>query len=263
MVRLAANLSFLFTDSPFLERIDRAAAAGFRGLESMYPDDLSHADLAARVDAAGLEWALLNTPAGDAASGERGLAALPGQEARFREAMEQALALAQRLRAPLIHVMAGIPAPGADMAACARTYRSNLSWAAAQAGRQGIGITIEAINRRDMPGYYLSEVEQALALVTELDLPNLHLQFDVYHAQVSGGDVVNRLRAALPRTAHVQIANPPGRHGPGQGELDLPHILQVLDAAGYDGWVGCEFRPIGRTEAELDWARDFGLHRRF
>lgn len=259
MIRLAANLSFLFQDSPFLERMDRAAAAGFGGVEAMFPEGIPAADLAERTQACGLEWALVNTPAGDPERGERGLAALPGQEARFREAMDRALDLAGMLRAPLVHAMAGIPLPGAEPAACDATYRANLAWAAARAAERGITITIEAINPRDMPGYHLADLEQALALVADMNLPGLRLQFDVYHAQICGGDVETRLQRALPLTAHVQIANPPGRHGPGQGELDLLRFLRVLDRAGYGGWVGCEYRPIGRTEDELDWARPFGV----
>lgn len=259
MIRLAANLSFLFQDSPFLERMDRAAAAGFRGVEAMFPEGIAPTDLAEKMQTCGLEWVLVNTPAGDLERGERGLAALPGQEARFREAVDRALELAGLLRTPLVHAMAGIPPPGADPAACDATYRANLAWAAERAAERDITITIEAINPRDMPGYYLAELEQALALVTDMNLPGLRLQFDVYHAQVCGGDVETRLHRALPATAHVQIANPPGRHGPGQGELDLPRFLRVLDQAGYGGWVGCEYRPVGRTEDELDWARPFGL----
>lgn len=259
MVRLAANLSFLFADAPFPERIGRAAAAGFRGVESMFPDGVDGADLAERLAANGLDWVLLNTPAGDFDRGERGLAALPGERDRFRAAMAEALALAARLRPRFIHVMAGIPPAGADAAACRAVYRDNLAWAAEQAGAQGMAITIEAINPRDMPGYYLSRLEQAQDLVAELALPSLKLQFDIYHAQVAGGDVLTRLLAALPLTGHIQIANPPGRHGPGEGELDLPYLLRELDRAGYDGWVGCEYRPTGRTEDGLAWASAFGV----
>ncbi|MEQ8343982.1 MAG: TIM barrel protein [Sneathiellaceae bacterium] len=259
MVRLAANLSFLFPDVPFLERVDRAASAGFGGLESMYPDDVDGTELAARVAATGLEWVLLNTPAGDFAAGERGLAALPGQEGRFRAALQDALALADRLQAGQIHVMAGIPAAGADPAACRDTFCANLDWAAGQAAAAGRGLTIEPINRRDIPGYFLWQVDQALAILRDVAQPNVKLQFDIYHAQIVGGDVATRLLAALPQTGHVQIANPPGRHGPGDGELDLPFLLRLLDEAGYDGWVGCEYKPTGRTEEGLAWARGFGL----
>lgn len=259
MVRLAANLSFLFPDSPFPERIARAAAAGFRGVESMFPDGVDGGELAERLAASGLEWVLLNTPGGDWTAGERGLAALPGAEARFRAAFGECLELAARLRPRLIHVMAGIPPAGADFARCRAVYRDNLAWAAEQAGAQGFGITVEAINPRDMPGYHLSSVEDAQELVAGLGLPNLRLQFDIYHTQVTGGDVHTRLLAALPLVGHVQIANPPGRHGPGEGELDLPWLLRELDRAGYDGWVGCEYRPTGRTEDGLAWARAFGV----
>lgn len=259
MVRLTANLSFLFTDSPFLERVDRAAAAGFRGLESMYPEDVDGAELAERVAAADMQWVLLNTPAGDFAAGERGLAALPGQEERFRDTLQAALALGARLRAGLIHVMAGIPPADADPAACRATFCSNLAWAAGRAADAGLGLTIEPINRRDIPGYFLWQVDQALAILQDVAQPNLRLQFDIYHAQIVGGDVATRLLAALPQIGHVQIANPPGRHGPGDGELDLPFLLRLLDDAGYDGWIGCEYRPTGRTEDGLAWAGAFGL----
>ncbi|MFC3231242.1 hydroxypyruvate isomerase family protein [Marinibaculum pumilum] len=260
MPRLAANLSFLFPDAPFLERVDRAAAAGFRGVESMYPEDVAPAALTARLADSGMQWVLLNTPAGDFAAGERGLAALPGQEGRFREAMRAALDLAGGLQAGLIHVMAGIPPDGADPAACRHTFCENLTWAAAQARPRGIVLTIEPINRRDMPGYFLWQVGQAVQILDDLSLPNVRLQFDIYHAQVEGGDVASRMAAALPHVGHVQIANPPGRHGPGDGELDLPWLLRELDRLGYDGWVGCEYRPAGPTEGGLAWARPFGIH---
>ena len=174
MPRLAANLSFLFPDTPFLERIDRAAAAGFRGVESMFPEEVPPAALTARVADSGLQWVLLNTPAGDFAAGERGLAALPGQEGRFREAMRTALDLAGGLHAGLIHVMAGIPPADADPAACRGTFRDNLAWAAAQARPYGIGLTIEPINRRDMPGYFLWQVEQALQILQQANTQPAH-----------------------------------------------------------------------------------------
>lgn len=251
MPRFAANLSMLFTERPFLERFAAAGAAGFAGVECLFPYDDPPDALAEAIAGAGVALALFNTPPGDWAAGERGLAAVPGAEARFEAAFARALTLARRLRAGRLHVMAGCAAGPAARA----TYIANLRRAAVEA--PDLMLTIEPINPRDMPGYHLARSDDAVAVIEAVAAPNLRLQFDLYHAQITEGDLTRRLQRLAPLLGHVQVAGVPDRHEPDNepdsGELAFPHLMAVLDGLGYDGWVGCEYRPRGRTEAGLGW----------
>lgn len=247
MPRFAANVSMLFGEHGFLDRFGAAAAAGFRGVETIDPYQAPAAAIRERLDAHGLTLALMNTPAGTWAAGERGMAAVPGAEARFAEHLAQALETAAVLRPGAIHVMAGLSAGEAARAA----YVANLRRACAAAPDQLF--TIEPINRRDMPGYHLSRTEDAVAVIEAVGAPNLRLQLDLYHAQISEGDLTTRVRALAPLTGHVQVAGVPDRAEPDAGEIDFHRMMAVLDATGYRGWVGCEYRPADGTLAGLGW----------
>jgi hydroxypyruvate isomerase len=255
-MQLSANLSFLFTEQPFLERFAAAAAVGFRGVEYMFPYAYPAEKLRAHLDAHGLQQVLFNLPAGDWDAGERGIACHPGRQYDFRPGVELAIAYAKALGCPRLNCLAGLRPATASEAECFATMRANLAFAADATAAAGIGLLIEPINSRvDMPGFWLDTPEKAMRLIEAVGHPNLGLQFDVYHAHIMGGDVVRRLLAVVPAVQHVQIADHPGRHEPGSGEIEYPFVLDQLDAAGYNGWVGCEYRPAGETLAGLAWAR--------
>jgi hydroxypyruvate isomerase len=259
MPRFAANLSFLFPELPFLDRFAAAAAQGFRAVEFMFPYDHSAAAVAAAVRDANLQVVLFNAPPGDWAAGERGLASLPDRRKDFRAAMARAFEYAEALRCPRIHVVAGVQSAKADRRAMEACYMDNLAWAAQQASGMAITLMIEPINQRDVPGFFLSDFDFAEQVVKEIALPNLRLQFDVYHAQIIHGDISRRIARQMPVIGHVQIANPPDRREPGNGEIDYGHIFRLFDELGYDGWIGCEYRPAGDTVDSLHWIRDYGV----
>lgn len=255
MTRLAANLSFLWPDRPFLERFAAARQAGFEAVEARTLEDMPTAVVTELLDAHGLQMVLMNAPVADWALGNRGDAAIRGRESRFRESILQALDWAEALDVPVIHVMSGSAQPGED---CRReVYLKNLDWAAEQAWLAGRTLTIEPINPIDMPGYFMNSLDLALEVIRELGRPSLRLQFDFYHQQVMRGDICRSLAAAMPWLSHVQIAGNPGRNEPDTGELDVGRVLHHLDALGYDGWVGCEYHPLNATDEGLIWARPY------
>ena len=251
MPLFAANLTMMFTEHAFLDRFQAAADAGFEAVEYLFPYDHPAEVVAARLKAAGLKQALFNMPPGDWSKGERGLAALPGRSGEFRASVDHAIRYAGVIGTPLLHMMAGIA--DASDAAAARSYRDALRFAADRTGEAGIGLVIEPINRRDMPGYFLNDFDQALAFVTELDRPHVKLQFDIYHRQILHGDVITGLRTMIAHVGHIQIAAVPGRNEPGTGELDDIRICAEIDALGYTGFVGCEYRPKRGTVDGLGW----------
>ncbi|MBB4845704.1 hydroxypyruvate isomerase [Paucibacter oligotrophus] len=257
MPRFAANLSMLYPEHALVDRFAAAAADGFEAVEILFPYELAAAEFATLLKRYGLHLALFNAPPGDWAAGERGLACLAGREAEFQAGIQQALAYAQALACPRIHVMAGLLAAGDDAEAARQRYIANLRWAAAQAAHLGLQLCIEPINGRDMPGYFLQGQEQARALIQAIAAPNLRLQMDLYHCQISQGDVSTQLRLNMASglLAHVQIAGVPARQEPDQGELRAEHLLALLDELGYTGHVGCEYRPRANTRAGLAWLR--------
>jgi hydroxypyruvate isomerase len=266
MPRLAANLSMMFTEHPFEARFEAAARAGFRAVEFLFPYDWPSTQVAQWLAGAGVENVLFNLPPGDWASGERGLAALPGREIEFRAALRKALDYAQVLGTPRLHVMAGLIPAGADAGLRARmreTYLDNLRWAAQEALQAERTLLIEPINPRDIPGYWLNHQQEALDVIAEVGAPNLRLQFDLYHAQIVDGDLTRRIERQVGLTGHVQIAGVPDRHEPDAGELAITHLLATLDREGYAGWVGCEYRPRGQTEAGLGWIAAAAPYARF
>lgn len=256
MPRLAANLSLLFTERPFLERFGAAAAAGFRAVEFQSPYEFAAADVAGRAAAHQLPIVLFNTPLGDRAAGERGLAALPGRTAEFHAALDRALGYARVLGCPRLHVLAG--AVAAD-AASEATYIANLRAGAERARAQGVTLLIEPLNAADNPVYFLRSTAQAVRLLDRIGCDNVRLQFDFYHCQISEGDLAGHARRLFGRYAHVQIAGVPGRAEPDRGEINYPFLLDLLDELGYAGHVGCEYRPAAGTLAGLGWARRWGI----
>ncbi|MBR7777341.1 2-oxo-tetronate isomerase [Undibacterium rugosum] len=261
MPQFAANLSMMYQEYPFLQRFAAAAQDGFKAVEYLFPYEFSAQELRDALDASGLQQVLFNAPPGDWAAGERGIAALPGREAEFRLGFDQALSYAEVLGNPYIHVMAGIVEAQQDHERCRAVYQRNLAYAALHAARHEKIVLIEPINTRDMPGYFLNMQEDAQQICHEIGVENLQLQFDIYHCQIMQGDVTIRMLEGLRRQegqiAHIQIAGVPGRQEPSLGELNYPYLFAQLDAAGYAGWIGCEYRPAAGTSAGLDWLRPY------
>ncbi len=255
MPRFAANLTMMFTEVGFLDRFAAAAAAGFDAVEYLFPYDFDPADIAERLHRLELSQALFNLPPGDWASGERGLAALPERTDEFRASVATALRYAAATGVKRLHVMSGLAERSDPTAAAA--YRQSIAYACDKAGETGLDIVLEPINGRDMPGYFLNDFNFAADLIADLGYPNLKLQFDIYHRQIIHGDVLSGLRTMMPIIGHVQIASVPLRHEPGTGELDDFTVLRELDRLGYDGFVGCEYRPARSTIEGLGWLATF------
>ncbi|MBI1171818.1 TIM barrel protein [bacterium] len=255
MPHFAANLTMMFNEVDFPDRFAAAAAAGFDAVEYLFPYAMDSADIAQRLRDNGLTQALFNLPPGDWAAGDRGLTALPDRQDEFRASVTTALHYAAATGVGRVHVMSGI-ADRADRVAQA-TYRAALTYLCDKAGQSGLDVVIEPINRRDMPGYFLNDFNYAADLIADLGLPNLKLQFDIYHRQILHGDVLTGLRQMMPIIGHVQIAAVPLRHEPCSGELDDVRVLKALDDLGYTGFVGCEYRPAGETVSGLGWLRHF------
>lgn len=253
-LKLSANLSFLFTECEFGERFERAARAGFRGVEYMFPYACDRDELRALLRENGLVQVLHNLPPGDWAAGERGIACLPGREAEFRESVALGVDFARTLGCRQLNCLAGIAPAGIPDDELRATLTGNLRYAAEHLGRYGIRLLIEPINSRiDMPGYWLDDVARGFRLLEAVDRGNVKLQYDIYHAQIIAGDLARTLEANIGRIGHIQIADNPGRHEPGSGEINYPFLFDLLDRLGYDGWVGCEYKPLTTTEAGLGW----------
>jgi hydroxypyruvate isomerase len=249
MPRFAANLSMLYPELPFLERFGAAAADGFEAVEFLFPYEYDPDVIAAELRRHDLQQVLFNSPPGDWSRGERGLACLPGREDEFRSGIGDALRYAQVLNCPRIHAMAGVVPNGLNRERARDTYIANLRAAAADAALAGITLTIEPINPRDIPGFFLNRQDDAHALLAEIGAPNVAVQMDLYHCQIVEGDVATNIRRWLPtgRVGHFQIAGVPERHEPDVGELNYAYLFRVIDEVsaecGWQGWVGCEYRP--------------------
>ncbi len=253
MPRFAANLSMMFTEVDFLDRFGAAAAAGFEAVEFLFPYEFPAEELRARLDEHGLVQALFNLPPGDWAAGERGIACLPDREDEFVASVEAALRYAEALDCPKLHVMAGLPGDPDDASYLDR-YIEHVRYAADQAAASGRLILLEPLNPYSVPGYLISSIKQTLPIIEQVDRPNVKLQLDLFHAQLTGGDVAHTIEAlGAEGIGHVQLASVPDRHEPDQGELYYPYVLAKLDEVGYDGWVGCEYNPAGDTVAGLGW----------
>jgi hydroxypyruvate isomerase len=259
MPRFCANLGFLFPDIPFLERFAAAACAGFSGVEFASPYEYPAAELRSRLKDSGLTQVLINSPAGNRAAGERGFACLPGRERSFRDGVEQALDYAVALGCQRVHVMAGVPPTDVALDTAAALYAANLAWAGERGLAAGVKLVIEPLNPRDAPGYLLRTQEQGAAIAATIGRDRLGLQFDIYHCQIAQGDVTTRLGALMPAIDHMQLADVPGRHEPGTGEIGWDYVFRRIDELGYAGWIGCEYTPLGGTAEGLAWRQRYGV----
>ncbi|HWE05110.1 MAG TPA: 2-oxo-tetronate isomerase [Rhizomicrobium sp.] len=259
MPRFAANLSMMFNEVPFLDRFAAARHAGFEGVEFLFPYEFSPAVLRERLSGEGLSQVLFNLPPGDWANGDRGTASLPGRQAEFRESVKQALGYAAALDCRQMHCMAGIVPADVSLTTAAAVYAANLAWAAEQAKPAGVRLVIEPINHRDMPGYFLNTQAQGAAIVEAIGTDRLGLQFDIYHVQITEGDITKRMERFMPLIAHMQIADVPARNEPGTGEIGWRYVFRRMDELGYQGWVGCEYRPAAGTVPGLVWREQFNV----
>ena len=255
MPKFAANLTMMFNEVPFPERFFRAAKAGFKGVEFLFPYDHPPQEVADWLQENRLTNALFNMPPGDWTAGERGIASLPGREADFRASVAKALDYARALGTERLHAMAGLLPAGADRARHRAVYVENLRYAARELAKEGRTLLIEPINTRDIPGFFLNTQDEGHAICEEVGEANLKVQMDFYHTQIVQGDVSMTLRKYFSGVGHVQIAGVPERHEPDTGELNNGYLMRVLDELGYEGWVGCEYRPRGRTEDGLGWLK--------
>ncbi len=253
MPKFAANLSMMFNEVDFLDRFAAAAEAGFTGVEYLFPYAWDKAELAERLSQAEVKQVLFNMPPGDWDAGERGIAILPERAAEFRAGVETAIDYAKALGCEQLHCMAGLTPEGVDPAVLRKTYVENLRFAADRTGGAGIRLLIEAINTRDIPGFYLNTSRQALEIIEEVGSTNLFFQYDIYHMQIMEGDLAPTLEANLDKIAHLQLADTPGRHEPGTGEINYPFLFGHLDRIGYSGWIGCEYKPATTTAEGLGW----------
>jgi len=257
MPRFSANLSMLFTEHDFLDRLDAAAKAGFAGVEYIGPYDHEPEVVAARLKKNGLTQVLFNLPPGDWGKGERGIAILPGRVEEFRKGVDKAITYARALGCGQVNCLAGIVPQGADRDVLESTFVENLRFAARKLKDAGVKLLIEPINTRDIPGFFLTHSSQGLELITRVGSDNLYLQYDIYHMQVMEGDLARTIEKNLGRIAHIQLADNPGRNEPGTGEINYPFLYEHLDRIGYAGWVGAEYKPKAGTEAGLGWFKSF------
>jgi hydroxypyruvate isomerase len=257
MPLFTANIAFLFADRPFLERIDAAKSAGFDRVECHFPYEHAIAELRERLSRAEVQLTGLNTAPGDPARREWGLAGVPGRESDFQRHFEQAAEYATALGASLIHVMAGV-VPQSERPRALETYVSNLRRAARTAADQGLTLLLEPLNSRDMPDYLVSRSDDIAAIIAEIGEPNVKLLFDVYHVQIMEGDLIRRLERHREIIGHVQVAAVPSRAEPDEGEVRYGAIFEALQGIGYDGLVGLEYKPRGRTEDGLGWLQALG-----
>jgi hydroxypyruvate isomerase len=257
MPKLAANLSTLFQDLSFLDRFAAAAKAGFQYVEYQFPYAWEAGEVAAAAREAGLSVVLHNFPQGDSERGDRGIACHPGREAQFREHLERAVHYAKAVGCRKLHCLAGIVPEGVPTDRLEKMFVSNLQSAARRLAGQGLQLLVEPISQRSVPGYLLSHSAHALRILDAVGAENAALQYDVFHMQVMEGDLASTIERLLPRIGHVQIADVPGRHEPGTGEINFEFILDHLDRIGYSGWVGCEYNPKGDTHEGLEWAKRY------
>ncbi len=257
MPKFAANLTMMFNEVPFPERFAAAAKAGFQGVEFLFPYELPAKEVGHLLTQHALQNVLFNLPPGNWAAGERGMASLPGREGDFRNSVAVAIEYALALNTPCLHAMAGLLPTDADRQTHYRVYIENLGYAARELAKHGRTLVIEPINTRDIPGFFLNTQAEAHAICEAVGEPNLKVQMDLYHAQIVEGDLAVKLRKCIPRIGHIQIASVPERHEPDDGEVNYRYLFHLLDELKYDGWVGCEYRPRGRTDDGLGWYRNF------
>ncbi|MEX9755158.1 2-oxo-tetronate isomerase [Providencia vermicola] len=255
MAKFAANLSMMFNEVPFIQRFERAAQAGFTGVEYLFPYEEQPEAIAEELKKHGLTQALFNMPAGDWAAGERGMASMPGREDEFAKGVHTALHYAKALGCQQVHAMAGKVDARFTPEQQRACFIKNIQYAADVMAEHGIRVLIEPINTRDMPGYFLTTQKQAEALLPEIARENVFIQLDLYHCQIMEGDLLKTIERLWGKFSHIQIASVPYRHEPDSGEVNYPWIFEQLDKMGYQGWLGCEYHPAGRTEDGLGWLK--------
>jgi len=253
MPKFAANLTMLFNEIPFLDRFEAAADAGFKGVEYLFPYAFDAGALADRLDRHQVTQVLHNLPAGDWDKGERGIACIPGRAGEFQDGVGRAIDYARQLGCKQLNCLAGIAPAGADPERVRQTFVDNLRFASARLKEAGIRLLIEPVNTHDIPGFWLNRTEQAIAIIDEAGSDNLFLQYDIYHAQRMEGELGNTIGKHLARIAHIQVADNPGRNEPGTGEINYPWLFGHIDRLGYEGWIGCEYKPAAGTRAGLGW----------
>ena len=257
MLKFSANLTMLFHEVDFLSRFERAARTGFKGVEYLFPYEWQKEELADKLDSYSLEQVLHNLPAGNWSTGERGIACLPQRVGEFQEGVGLAIEYAKALKCPRLNCLVGITPEEIPAEKIRRTLVDNLRFAATALGKEGIRLLVEPLNDRDIPGFYLVHTRDSLRLFEEINHANLWLQYDIYHMQVMEGNLTRTIRDNLARIAHIQLADNPGRHEPGTGEIDFTNLFRFIDEAGYEGWLGCEYQPAGATEDGLEWIKPY------
>ena len=253
MPKFAANLTMLYNELGFLDRFDAAAAAGFRGVEFLFPYAFPAAEIGERLARNRLSLVLHNLPAGNWEAGERGIACHPDRVGEFQDGVGRAIAYAKALGVPQLNCLAGIVPKGVAPEGARRTFVTNLAFAATKLEAEGLRLLIEPINTFDIPGFFLSGTRQALDIIAATGADNLFVQYDIYHMQRMEGELANTIRTNLARIGHLQLADNPGRNEPGTGEINYPFLFRHIDALGYDGWIGCEYKPATTTAAGLSW----------
>jgi hydroxypyruvate isomerase len=257
MPKIAANLTMLFTEAPFLDRFERAAKAGFTAVEFLFPYAFDAADIKKRLDAHGLTLVLHNLPAGNWDAGERGIACHPDRVEEFRAGVATAITYAKALGVGQLNCLAGKAPAGVPEDVLRATFVENLRYAAAELKKAGLRLLIEPINTFDIPGFYLNRTTQAVSILVEVGADNAYVQYDIYHAQRMEGELAATVQKYLPRIGHVQLADNPGRNEPGTGEINYAFLFAHLDRIGYTGWIGCEYKPATSTEAGLGWRQQY------
>lgn len=253
MPKFNANLTMLFTEVDFLERFKKAADQGFEGVEYLFPYDWPAEQLAALLEQHGLKQVLHNLPAGDWGAGERGIACLPGRQQEFQDGVGRAIGYAKTLDCPALNCLVGLTPTSASAEEVQQTLSDNLRFAADELAKEGLQLLVEPLNDKDIPGFHLVTSKATIALLDELAHPNIKLQYDIYHMQRMEGELINTISQLADRIGHIQLADNPGRHEPGTGEINWKNLFKAIDETGYQGWIGCEYIPAAGTEAGLGW----------
>jgi len=259
MPKLNANLSMLFNEVDFLDRFDAAAQAGFKGVEYLFPYDFDMHKIKQKLESNNLTQVLFNLPAGDWDSGERGIACHPERIEEFQQGVDLAIEYAKILACSQCNILAGIVPDGVSQSDAEKTFIQNLHYAAPRLEKAGIRCLIEAINTRDIPGFFLNNTKQTLEIIKQVDSTNLFYQYDIYHMQIMEGDITPTIKANLENIAHIQLADNPGRNEPGTGEINYHFIFKFLDSIKYSGWIGCEYKPKTTTQAGLNWLQQHNV----
>jgi len=256
MPKFAANLTMLFNESPFMERFEKAAKSGFQAVEFLFPYPFAAEEIKQKLDQNKLQLVLHNLPAGDWEAGERGIACLPDRVAEFQAGVAKAIEYAKVLGVKQLNCLAGKMPTNVDAELVRQTFVANLRYAASELKKANIKLLIEPINTFDIPGFYLSKTQQALDILNDVGSDNLYIQYDIYHAQRMEGELAKTIESNLAKIAHIQLADNPGRNEPGTGEINYAYLFKLIDRIGYQGWIGCEYKPASSTEAGLGWIKE-------